>query len=112
MSASCRRLLCALWLAVATPAAPAGQALTRFTYTEPHMGTRFKLVLFAPDEASADKVAKVAFARVATLDNILSDYKPASELMRLCAQAGGAPVPVSDDRSEEHTSELQSPDHL
>src|SRR5262249_39991345 len=58
--------------------------LTRFTYTEPQMGTTFKIILYAPDQAAADKAAKAAFARVVELDGIMSDYKPASELMRLC----------------------------
>ena len=28
-------------------------ALARFTYSEPHMGTRFKVILYAEDEAKA-----------------------------------------------------------
>jgi thiamine biosynthesis lipoprotein len=71
--------------------------LTRFTFTEVHMGTRFRIVLYAPDEAIAKLGAKAAFARAAELDNIMSDYKPASELMRLCQKAGGEPVKVSED---------------
>jgi thiamine biosynthesis lipoprotein len=79
-------------------AAPAAEPkLTRFTYTEPQMGTTFKIILYAPDQAAADRAAKAAFARVVELDGIMSDYKPASELMRLCAKAGGEPVKVSDD---------------
>jgi FAD:protein FMN transferase len=88
--------LCALGLMAATSPARA-EPLTRYTYTEPHMGTRFKLVLYAADEATANRAAKAAFARVAALDATMSDYKPASELMRLCQKAGGDPVPVSDD---------------
>src|SRR5262249_4059054 len=34
---------------------------------------------------------------IAELDGIMSDYRPASELMRLCKKAGGAPVRVSED---------------
>jgi FAD:protein FMN transferase len=71
--------------------------LERYSFTEPHMGTRFRILVYAPDEATANKAAKAAFARVKELDGIMSDYKPASELMRLCAKAGGKPVPVSDD---------------
>jgi thiamine biosynthesis lipoprotein len=67
----------------------------RFTYSEPHMGTLFKIIVYAPDEATADQAVKAAFARVVALDGIMSDYKPTSELMRLCAKAGGDPVPVS-----------------
>jgi thiamine biosynthesis lipoprotein len=72
-------------------------ALTRFTYTEPHMGTRFKIILYAPEEAGANAAAHEAFARIAALDGIMSDYRPASELMQLCRKAGGEPVPVSEE---------------
>src|SRR6185312_7830245 len=37
----------------------------------------------------------VAFARVAELDNTLSDYKPDSELNRICKEAVKRPVAVS-----------------
>src|SRR4051812_41815507 len=69
----------------------------RFEFTEPHMGTRFRVVLYAPDEAKAKEAARAAFDRVRALDECLSDYKPAGELMRLCAKAGGDPVPVSPE---------------
>jgi thiamine biosynthesis lipoprotein len=82
-------------LAAAAPAAE--PKLTRHTFTEPHMGTTFKIIVYAADEAAAGKAARAAFARVAELDGIMSDYKPASELMQLCGKAGGDPVKVSDD---------------
>src|SRR3954453_564360 len=72
--------------------APAPQ---RYAYSEPHMGTLFKVVLYAPDEATAKKAAQAAFARVAELNRIMSDYLADSELMRLCKEAGGAPLAVS-----------------
>jgi thiamine biosynthesis lipoprotein len=72
-------------------------ALTRFTFTEPHMGTRFKIILYAPDAATAEKASRAAFQRIAELDGIMSDYRPASELMQLCKKAGGEPVQVSKD---------------
>src|ERR1700681_859120 len=74
-----------------------GPALTRFTFNEPHMGTMFNIILYAPDEASAKKAAKEAFARIEELNAIMSDYKADSELMKLCAKAGEGPVPVSAD---------------
>src|SRR5437870_13233905 len=78
-------------------AATAAPPLTRFTFIEPHMGTRFKLIVYAADEKTANAAAKAAFARVAQLDGIMSDYRPTSELMRLCRQAGGKPVKVSEE---------------
>jgi len=87
-------MLLSLLAATALAAEP---KLTRYSFTEPHMGTTFKIIVYAPDEAAADKASKAAFARVAELDGIMSDYKPASELMQLCGKAGGDPVKVSDD---------------
>jgi len=72
-------------------------ALQRFAFAENHMGTRFRLVFYAPDEAAANRAAQAAFARIAELDGIMSDYKPTSELMQLCKKSGGAAVPVGAD---------------
>jgi FAD:protein FMN transferase len=72
----------------------------RFEFESQHMGTTFRIVLYAPDAASAKKAAEAAFARVAELDQIMSDYKQTSELMQLCkkfATEVGEPVKVSDD---------------
>jgi thiamine biosynthesis lipoprotein len=69
----------------------------RFEFSEPHMGTQFKIILYANDEQQARAASKAAFSRIAELNLIMSDYDPASELMRLCARAGGEPVPVSKE---------------
>src|SRR5205814_5231374 len=69
----------------------------RFEFAEPHMGTRFRIILYAADEAAAKRASAAAFRRVAELDGIMSDYRPTSELMRLSAKAGGEAVPVSAD---------------
>jgi thiamine biosynthesis lipoprotein len=71
--------------------------LMKYQFSEPHMGTTVSITLYAREEATAKKAAKAAFARVAELDGIMSDYRPASELMQLCKKAGGPPVPVSKD---------------
>ena len=70
-------------------------ALSRHSFTEPHMGTRFQIIVYAPSEEAAHKASKDAFARIAALNATMSDYDKTSELMRLCARAGGPPVPVS-----------------
>jgi thiamine biosynthesis lipoprotein len=79
------------------PALAGDAALARYEFAEPHMGTTFRVVLYAASAARAAQAARAAFARVAALDATLSDYRADSELMRLCARAGGPPVPVSDD---------------
>ena len=63
--------------------------LHRFEFKQVQMGTAFRIVLYAADEATAKKAADAAFARIAELDGIMSDYKSTSELMELCKKAGG-----------------------
>ena len=84
-------------LSLSTQAPAADEGLKRFTFTEPHMGTGFKIILYAPDERKARQAAKAAYERIAQLDSIMTDYRPASELMQLCKKAGGPPVHVSED---------------
>ena len=73
------------------------QTSHRFTFSEAHMGTMFRIVLYAPDATTAEKASRAAFDRIAALDNTMSDYKPDSELMRLSRGAGGPPAKVSED---------------
>ncbi|MEX0717607.1 MAG: FAD:protein FMN transferase [Planctomycetaceae bacterium] len=73
-----------------------GTRLQRFEYRQPHMGVAFVIRLYAADEAAAKRAADAAYARVAELNDILSDYDPESELMRLCRDsAPGKPIEVS-----------------
>jgi thiamine biosynthesis lipoprotein len=83
-------------IAAPPPEAP-GAALTRFTYTQYHMGVDARLVVYAPDLVTAERACTAAFARIAALDTIMSDYRRDSELMRLCARSGGPAVRVSPD---------------
>jgi thiamine biosynthesis lipoprotein len=88
----------ALLLLTTAPVAVAeGPALSRFTYKEPHMGTLFRIIVYAPDEATANRASRAAFDRIAALDARLTDYKADSELMQLCARAGKGPVAVSKE---------------
>ncbi len=71
---------------------------SRFEFTQPQMGLPFRIVLHAPDAATAEAAAKAAFARIAQLNDILSDYDTDSELSRLSRTAGeGRAIPVSAD---------------
>lgn len=78
---------------------PSGEEeqLARFEYTQLHMGVQARIVLYAPDQAVAERACRAAFRRIAEIEDIMSDYRPTSELMRLCAKAGGTPVPVSEE---------------
>lgn len=96
-----RLVICGLVAAVLTVlslgCAHIGTPLLRFEYEQPHMGTLFKITLYAPEETAARDAAAAAFFRIAELDRMLTDYDPESELMRLCREPVGKPVPVSKD---------------
>jgi thiamine biosynthesis lipoprotein len=73
--------------------------LRRFEFNEPKMGAGFRVVLYAHDEAQANRAAKAAFDRVDVLTGILSEYDPSSELSQLAKKTLDGPmtepVPVS-----------------
>jgi thiamine biosynthesis lipoprotein len=72
--------------------------LTRFEFTQPQMGLPFRIVLYAPDQSTADAAAAAAFQRIQELNDTLSDYDTDSELSRLSQTSGqNLVVPVSDD---------------
>ena len=74
------------------------QTLERFEFEHGAMGTKFHIVLYAPNAKQADRAAAAAFQRVDTLDDILSDYDPSSELSLLSSTAGTEEwVSVGDD---------------
>jgi FAD:protein FMN transferase len=87
-----------LALSRAAVAAGADAELERFQSTQIEMGVPFKIILYAPDKATAKGAFKAAFSRIAELNTALSDYDPNSELSRLSATAPSAQgVPVGVD---------------
>ncbi len=92
------------WLALALLAAPPAEGeakrptLERHEYAQMQMGVSFRLVLYAPDQKTANHAAKAAYERIAQLNGVLSDYDEKSELSRLSDTAGsGRAVAVGDD---------------
>jgi thiamine biosynthesis lipoprotein len=86
-------------LGIVCPVA-ASETDQRFEFESRHMGTTFRIVVYGKDPEKASAAAKAAFARVAELDRILSDYNRESEVMRLCRandEEPGKPRPVSRD---------------
>ena len=70
--------------------------MQRYKFEQIQMGVPFKIALYARDKTTANKAATAAFARIAQLNAIMSDYDSNSELMRLCRLSGpGKPVKVS-----------------
>ncbi len=91
-----------LILAIALIAAPSGWSratprLERFEYSLPRMGTIFRIEMYAPSKQQASLAAGAAFDRAEELEQIMSDYRPDSELERLDREGTGAPFPVSAD---------------
>ena len=64
----------------------------RFEAVEPHMGTLVRITIYSKDASPM----RAAFDRIRELDEKLSDYKPESELNRLC-RTPHQPVHVSED---------------
>ncbi|MGA7413484.1 MAG: FAD:protein FMN transferase [Bryobacteraceae bacterium] len=84
-------------LLLAVPATPHTPALQPFEMVEPHMGTLFRIKLYASSQLQAVAGFQAAFTRIHQLDQTLSDYNPTSELMQLCGRPPGQPVHVSFD---------------
>jgi len=89
--------LAALLLLAACRSVPAEKPLQRFEFSRPAMGTLITITLYAPELPAARTAAAAAFQRIDALEDIMSDYQADSELMRLCDQPFGTPVPVSKD---------------
>lgn len=91
------RWLLALGLTLAATSGMTRPALHRFEAVEAHMGTLVRITLYSPDAQAARQAFRAAFDRIRTLDNILSDYRPESELNRITATAVRRPMPVGED---------------
>lgn len=85
------------WLLLAATAAAQSPADERREFVEPHMGTLFRIVLYAADANAAKAAARAAFDRIAALNRTMSDYDPASELSRLSQHPPQLAVPLSPD---------------
>jgi FAD:protein FMN transferase len=82
-------------LASVSVAGARAQPLVRHEFRELHMGMAVRIVLYAPDERLARDAARAAYDRIAALEDIMSDYRPSSEVRRLTTAAPGRPVHLS-----------------
>ena len=72
--------------------------LQRYEFSEPLMGTEFRIILYTEDQSLAASASREAFNRVSELEQIMSNYIEESELSRLSATSGsGEKVAVSED---------------
>ena len=70
--------------------------LTKFVFSQMHMGVSVRLTLFSTSQAQASSAAERAFTRFRDLDSLMSDYQNASELSQL-NRSQGQLFRVSDD---------------
>ncbi|MDY7108955.1 MAG: FAD:protein FMN transferase [Planctomycetota bacterium] len=61
------------------------------------MGVEARIILYARDGEAARAAARAGFDRMERLEAVMSDYRPASELMRAGRAEPGEPVSISDD---------------
>lgn len=62
--------------------------LQRFRFSQPKMGSAFTIIFYASDSMQAKLHAVNCYRLVDSLNNILSDYDPTSEITRLSQAAG------------------------
>ena len=94
-----RAALIALALLLAPALAAQQAALTRFQYEEPHMGTTFRVVIHAPDQASAGAASRGALGPKAALEGTRTHKKGTSERSR--GTVTFDPVSVADPEAPE-----------
>ena len=71
---------------------------TRHAFVQAQMGLEFRITLYASDAQSARSAAESAFARIAALNAVFSDYDADSELSQLSRTSGTDQwVRVSED---------------
>ena len=71
-----------------------------FVFQRITMGTRTRILIDTDSRADAETAARIGFARIAALEDVLSDWRPASETSRLTPAAFDAPVAVSRDLAD------------
>ncbi len=77
------------------------EKLTRYEFEHPSMGSLFKVVVFASDSIEVQGLVEESFLELDSLNLIMSDYIPNSELMRLSRSSGsGEYIKISDDLND------------
>src|SRR5690606_11375615 len=77
----------------------AGQRPQPFEFRQVHLDLPVRILPYAPTQRRAEVAAEAAFARIAQLDALMSDYRENSELRRLETNAGEW-TPISPDLLE------------
>lgn len=92
-------LFCRPWAGIAAgqDRQKGSEAAREYEFKALRMGTLFRILVYSHDALTAQKAAMEAFDRVETLEEVMSDYRETSEVMRLCREAVGKPQNVSPD---------------
>jgi thiamine biosynthesis lipoprotein len=89
-----RPLLLLLWLAAALPQAVEAAWFDR---TEAIMGTRIYVQLWAEDASKGNEAIDAVMAEMRRIDELMSHYKPESELSQINERANREPVQVDKE---------------
>ena len=92
-----RPLLLLLWLAAALPQAVEAAWFDR---TEAIMGTRIYVQLWAEDATKGNEAIDAVMAEMRRIDELMSHYKPESELSQINERANREPVQVDKELFE------------
>ena len=92
------RKLAATLLLLSAVASPAGvEPLLRMERSAPAMGTTYTIDIYGRDMAIMQAAAVGALEEAARIDQMLSNYRPESELSRVNEQAADQPVKISQE---------------
>ena len=69
-----------------------GKPLKRFHEVHRAMGSEFAIDVYAPDHETAEQWMQASFDEIDRLEDLLSNYRPTSELSRVSREAGKGPV--------------------
>ena len=71
--------------------------LSKHHFSAPHLGTLVHLVFYTEQREQAEQLAERCFQRIKELDAIFSDYRPDSEVSKLCLKPIGQAHKVSHE---------------
>lgn len=91
-ASSCKHIIAACLALTLTGSLPAATPLKLYTTTHPAMGTTYTLYLYSDDPTHAAAVSDEVFDEIDRIDQLLSNYRPSSELSRIDREAAAAPV--------------------
>lgn len=72
-------------------------AFQRYQFRQLHMGGEVQITAYSHSSDVAERAMRAAFAEFARLEQIMSDYRPDSEVRQLVKNSNGKPVKVSAD---------------